>query len=618
MNKPIEKKRKKPKTDPKNILDEVLVDYSNTSSGEQVESEPPSSIRSKRKSRALAIQSAEPLDLNSIITSDVDPESTTSNNEVEKEILDEKHSSTVSAPVPNSVSQPLPVAVPHKESRISRVYALVEQVKANFISKNFETPTTFVEIEALHEILTKLVLKNRLNPKADDNAYYLSVQAAFSAFNQSKCGLELKEEISKDEKRNLMSGVLLNWFKPHQNALWIFLALLGTVLDGSSFIYYFKKKEFTLAFLQKYREFLLSKKDESLWSLEPFGFKSLTQEFLNTDGLEYFQLVDPLDDFDERINSYRPIKKKEKPSSTIITSDDAKSSSSKSNMIVQQAHDCLLKALDKVSIEEFLNSIRKNQVQFPGWVFDTKLLDINMAQRLDNMWYLNKDRLEMTSVTSWRELDCDDFIFFMERLASSSHGGSKRESILSELHRKLKGLTFDALSDLRTLDQIVPFQVLLTREGISLSIAEKKLIDQIIFDGLSYTNCSKTIKNTIKSLKSNLEYDEKNPAFHLLFTAASEANDAKEQGQKALDWFDLAAWEREERPKIGSLFSASDNANDNQQRPPKNSKKKVRNHPSSSSQQQSYNHKSDSNKPCTACGFDGHSSDKCRFLANPK
>ncbi len=90
MNKPAGKKNKKPKTDPMNILDDIIVDYSNTSGGEQAESDPPTSLRSKRKKRALAVQSVEPINLGDIIMTDIGHVSTGNPNSKARRIRSRK------------------------------------------------------------------------------------------------------------------------------------------------------------------------------------------------------------------------------------------------------------------------------------------------------------------------------------------------------------------------------------------------------------------------------------------------------------------------------------------------------------------------------------------------
>ena len=168
------------------------------------------------------------------------------------------------------------------------------------------------------------------------------------------------------ERKALTSGMFLNFLKSSKEALWVFLPLLGSELDSNTFLTYFKKKDFVLLFLEDCREFLATRVRGSMWSVELYGYRALTQEFLSTAGNKLLQLTESYDDIDDRFGTSFPIKKKAKVTSFIDITNELKSNHS--YMIVQQAHDCTLKDLDnKISIEDFLSSVRKNQVQFPGW-----------------------------------------------------------------------------------------------------------------------------------------------------------------------------------------------------------------------------------------------------------
>ena len=96
-------------------------------------------------------------------------------------------------------------------------------------------------------------------------------------------------------------------------------------------------------------------------------------------------------------------------------------------------------------------------MQFPGWEFDKKLMHNDMADLLDFVWQVHQKHFVLKPTETWRRLDGDNFVTFIERLASSSHGGSQKETILSELHRKLKELFFDPFRPYPTLQQLVPF-----------------------------------------------------------------------------------------------------------------------------------------------------------------
>ncbi len=58
------------------------------------------------------------------------------------------------------------------------------------------------------------------------------------------------------------------------------------------------------------------------------------------------------------------------------------------------------------------------------------------------------------------------------------------------MHRNMRNLFFDPLHCMNTLGQISGLQNSLTQHGIILTVDEKRHIDQVMFDGLTYLNTS--------------------------------------------------------------------------------------------------------------------------------
>ena len=487
-------------------------------------------------------------------------------------------------------------------SYLKRVGALQWQQTDNCMKKIYRFPSTFVEVETLYKILSRKI--RSVSPQ-DDVDYDLLVHNVHHEFSNSNCIKNMRAGLSDmDQRRAIAQGFYLNFMKSSREALWVFLPLLGSELESNNFLTYFKKRDFCLLFLEEYRDFLAKRVEGSMWSVEPYGYRSLTQEFLSTVGNDLYKLTESYDDIDDRLGSSFPIKKKAKANSSIENTNEPKSNHS--NMIVQQAHDCTLKDLDKKSIEDFLHSVRKNQVQFPGWCFDTELLTTKMSLRLDNVWLIHSD---IKPGMSWRDLDEDNFLRFIERIPSSTDGRSQKESILAEMHRQMRGLFFNPLNILATLDQLVDFQKTLNDNEITLTSEEKKNIDQIIFDGLVYQHCSDNIKNIIKTLKSTLVYSDTSQEFDLLKQAAIQANEADILGQKALDIFNVTDWAAARRGK-------ADSAKNHQPRPPKGNHKHHNKRGAAQQSTQAPTIAKGPNKPCYACGMDNHVAEECRFLSN--
>ncbi len=102
-----------------------------------------------------------------------------------------------------------------------------------------------------------------------------------------------------------------------------------------------------------------------------------------------------------------------------------------------------------------------------------------MSFSLNNAWLLYGDFKLGREITKWLTITDDEFISFMERIVSSTDGQTKRESILSELYNKVKGLFFDPLHSLDTLNQLVSFHETLVNHNMTLTEDEIKHIDQL-------------------------------------------------------------------------------------------------------------------------------------------
>ena len=590
----------------------VLDDHSSPEflpSEPDVETESHTSPRTKRKNRAEARKTAKPTNLEGDFTEVVEQRFPLNESTLEP---------ILASDADEEILLDLPKGDLSLEGNIQhRTAALEEQAESSFHNETkYTIPSTYAEAATVYRLLRQSIRDTVIDPYAQKPKYRIITSGVLKHLIHSPLADAIGQEMSDDDRRVLLRGFSDNFIKEPQDAIWVFFPYVIDNMSATSFINFFKKRSFVVLFLEEYRDYLSNRANDGNWSVEPNGLTNLTKEFLSQDGMKLFRRLGEIDGLDERTMLFRPIKKKELVPST-ITDNNNPTSNSRPNMIVQQAHDCTLKDLDKKSIEDFLDAIRRNQVQFPGWTYNRELIHHLMALRLDNGWMVHPDPHPSpgSKAKSWREISFDKFVSFLERIASSTDGKNKRDSILSELHRKIKGLFFDPLRSMMTLDQLVEFQDTLNKHRIVLNADEKRNIDNIIFDSLVYRHCSPQIKNIIKTLKSTLVYNETSQTFGLLKTAVMEAVEADQTGQKALDYFNVHDWEQARRGKSVSKASSDDTSNRQHHPPKENGKNNKRS--STQSQAQPANPSKPKDFYCGACGFKNHSFDKCRLLADP-
>ena len=568
---------------------ELIVDYGSESSrdnGHEEETDSSLPVGVKRKQMADVRKQAKPTNLMSALTFD--------------EPILEEAVGFVAPVIIASGPEPQTGAKITEETRSKQMSALREQVNKSFMSnKDYpEWPSTYYEVDHLYSLLHRSILRG------DAKAYGPWAQLAYKTFDRSQCGDNLHNELSKDDRKEMLTGFFLNFIKSPPNALWMFLPYVGDEIEGITFITHFKRKDFVLHFLKEFHQHMTGAMKVGSWFLDPEGHRPIVRDFLSSVGADLLQIPDLSDELDERISLSLPVKKKEKSLPSIGNKEDAMLTFDRTSMIVHQALDCSLKDLDKKSIDAFLDSIRKNRVQFSDWTFNRKLLSPSMTFSLNNAWVLYGDFELGLDNSTWLTITDDEFVSFMERIASSKDGQTKRESIVSELNNRVKGLFFDPLHCLDTLNQLVSFQEMLSTHNITLTVDEMKHIDTLTVDGIVPRNCCERIRGTLKAIKSTLTYSDDVEPFSLLTQAVKQANIASQEGRKLLNFFDVSAWEKAMTKSVASK-NASDNAS-------KEGNKNKR----SSTQSQDLAPKA-TDKACNACGTKGHFFDHCRLVKNP-
>jgi len=178
------------------ILNEIHVDYSNSSTGDDIRdtTDPPPSTKEGKLRLSKAVKSTRPINLSADLLNESGPPPIGSTDENSKTA--DSDSSSQTAP---------------STQLLARIASLKEQATHEFlVEKRYEVPPTYIEVETLFSLL-ETNLANRKD--TSDNSFELTMNAFFKAFTNSQCGNELHNELGDDDRLALLRGVHIVFIK---------------------------------------------------------------------------------------------------------------------------------------------------------------------------------------------------------------------------------------------------------------------------------------------------------------------------------------------------------------------------------------------------------------------
>ena len=273
--------------------------------------------------------------------------------------------------------------------------------------------------------------------------------------------------------------------------------------------------------------------------------------------------------------------------------------------ILSSYRDVKLTGLTSKEVSLFKSNITYNKIQIPSYVFDRKLLSNNMQIRLKNLWNTKGS----SNSKDWMTIPDDEFFKFLEELTNDSIGSRKDSSTIEDINRKLiKGLFFNPLKLVETLDQIAIFEEWLLDNDISCTLGQLKHFDNLTFDNLKYQSCSENIKPWAQAIKTGLVYPSgKLPEpFHFFRHLVRETGSVIEQSMGILDVVNITDFAAKYRPTLPKSKPKKE-VNHNPFSTSNTHVSRKRNNPPPASSE-----KDESPKTyCSACGMKGHSYDQC-------